>query len=208
MSSEKVLKTIEICRDYLDEAVEALARAFEDDPLMRYCFSGPAYFDSVREVHRFVCEARLELGWPIIGTVSGKRITGVACVSPPEKRDWPASLAEKYERFQARIGDESAGKMRRLMGLSKKHVPAQSHYYLAALGVRPEWQGKGVGRILLDAVHKMSESHKESTGVYLETATEANVRLYEHFGYRLIARDRLDDAVDLWYLFRANKAGS
>ncbi len=193
---------IEIRPDSLDAAAGVLALAFENDPLMKYVFSGPAYSRHIGDLFRFVCEARLELGWPIIGTSSDGRLAGVACLSPPEDKAWPPSLAEKYDRFRSSINPESFDRLGRFSRLSRKHAPGQSHFYLAAIGVRPEFQGRGFSRVLLDAVGEMAESHAESTAVYLETTRPENVTLYEHFGYRVFATDVLDDAVDLWYMLR------
>ena len=200
---------IEIGPGSLNAAADVLALAFENDPLMRYVFSGSAtYSVHVREAFRFVCEARLELGWPLIGTTSDSGLTGVACLSPPEERVWPASLVKKYDRLQSSLGYESFNRLGRFSRLSRKHAPAQGHYYLAAIGVHPEFQGRGLSRVLLDGVKEMSESHAASTGVYLETALQENVTLYEHFGYQVIAKDKLDAAVELWYMFRPNKSSN
>lgn len=207
MSGNGTSKTkIEVFSDSLDEAVEVLALAFENDPFIRYIHShqGTTYLDQVRELFRFVCEARLELRWPLIGTTSNSQLTGVACISVPEKKDWPTSLVEKYEKLKSFIGDESVSHLQRFSNLSHQYAPRQSHHYLAAIGIHPEFQGQGFGRLLLDAVHEMSESHTESTGVYLETAKQENVALYEHFGYHLVSKDKLDDTVDIWYMFRPN----
>jgi ribosomal protein S18 acetylase RimI-like enzyme len=197
---------IEIGPSRLEAAVEVLSLAFQDDPLMKYVFSGPSYSRDVREVFRFVCEARLELGWPIIATVGDRGLTGVACLSAPGDKIWPASLAKKYDRLQASIGYESFNRMGRFSRLSREHEPAQPHYYLATIGVHPEFQGRSLGGVMLDAVHELSESHPESTGVYLETARQENVGMYEHRGYRVSARDKLDDTVGFWYMFRMNGA--
>jgi ribosomal protein S18 acetylase RimI-like enzyme len=199
---------IEIGPRYLDAAVEVLALAFQNDPLMMYACSGPAYASYVREVFRFVCEARWELGWPIIGTTGDSGLNGVACLSAPGEKVWPPSLVKKYDRLQASVSNEAFNRMGRFSRLSRKYSPAPPHYYLAAIGVHPAFQERGLGGVLLGAVHGMSESDPESTGVYLETARPENVRLYEHFGYRVFARDKLDDAVEFWYMFRPNGVSS
>ena len=197
---------IDIDRDSSGEAAEVLALAFEDDPFIRYLFPGQADISRVRQLFHFICESRLELEWPLIGTASEGKLTGVACVSMPEKKKWPPALTGKYEILQSSIGDISANRMSRFSKLSQKYAPKQSHCYLAVLGIHPEFQERGLGAVLVDAVGKMSESHPESTGVFLETAKQANVTFYEHFGYRLVAKDKLDDIVDFWYMFRPNKA--
>ena len=57
---------------------------------------------------------------------------------------------------------------------------------------------------MLDAVHALSEAHPISTGMTLDTENAANVPLYAHCGYRVIAKANLEH-VDVWHMFRPNK---
>ena len=198
---------IEVNRDSLEEAVEVLTLAFENDPCgsdMLYREQS-GYLDKVREIFRFTCLARIELGIPCIGTIRDSRITGIACISVPEKQKWPDSLTAASERMNSVIGRESSNRLKRFTELSNNYAPAEPHHYLAALGVHPEYQGQGFGRMLLDKVREIAENHPTSAGVYLDTARLKNVRLYEYFGYKQAGKDKLDGAVDLWYMFRENK---
>ncbi len=196
----------EIYHDSLDEAAEVLALAFENDPFIRYVLShhGAAYLSQVRELFRFTCEIRLDLGQPVIGTTNGTRLTGVTCISVPGKKEWPTALKEKSERFNSIIGAESAGRLGRFSNLGDQYIPSQPHYHLIVIGTHPDFQGQGLGRVLLDAVNEMSESHPASTGIRLESTNPVNVPLYEYFGYHLVSKEKLDDIVDLWFMFRPN----
>lgn len=62
------------------------------------------------------------------------------------------------------------------------------YLYLMALGVDPMFQGRGFGSKLLKAV--IEDSNDKSLPIYLETATQNNVDMYENFGFKVI--DRLD----------------
>jgi len=196
----------EIFRDSLDEAVEVLALAFENAPLIRYLLlhQGTVYFSRIREFFRFACEIRLDLGWPLIGTTDNNQLTGVACISIPEKSDWPTSLVKKYKKLKSFVGTESVNRLERFSNFSDRYTLKQPHYYLSVIGIHPDFQGCGFGRVLLDTIHEMSESHPTSTGVYLETANPVNVPLYEHFGYQLVSKDKFDDILDVWYMFRSS----
>jgi ribosomal protein S18 acetylase RimI-like enzyme len=55
------------------------------------------------------------------------------------------------------------------------------HYYLLALGVHPEAQGKGVGPRLIAGMLERAE--RERLPVYLETQSPENVVLYERMGF-------------------------
>jgi ribosomal protein S18 acetylase RimI-like enzyme len=147
----------------------------------------------------------IEMELPIFGTVLDSRIIGIACLSVPEKKERPDSLVEADRQFVTQIGPDSFGRIKRYMELKKKHTPEEQHHYLAALGVHPDFQGQGHARFLLDRVTEISEKHSTSTGIFLETAKMKNVEMYKHFGYDLLAKETLDDIVDLWYMFRPVK---
>ena len=55
--------------------------------------------------------------------------------------------------------------------------------------------------MLLDEVHKLSQTHPICTGVALDTETPANVSLYEHLGYSVVAETDLE-GVPIWCMFR------
>lgn len=195
---------ISITRDSLEEATEVLARAFEDDPVIRYFLSGheEEYQEKLRDIFRYQCLMYIEMKLPIIGTVQNSRITGVTCLSVPEKKDRPDSLDKADKEFEISMGTESFARIKRYSTLNKKHTPEGLHHYLAALGVHPDFQGRGFARILMDRAREISEKHGSSKGIYLETAKLKNVGMYQHFGYNLLATEKLDGIVDLWYMFR------
>ncbi len=58
------------------------------------------------------------------------------------------------------------------------------HWYLGALGVVPECQGKGYASELLYPMLRRTE--KEGLPCYLETQIAARVGLYQHFGFKVI----------------------
>ncbi len=198
---------ISITTDTLEEATDVLARAFEDDPIISYFLTGhqDVYQKKLRELFRYQCLMYVDMKLPIFSIVKNTRIIGIACLSVPEKTERPDSLLEVDKKFEQSMGHESFGRIKRYMNLKKKHTPDEPHHYLAALGVHPNYQGRGFGRSLLERVCEISEDHGTSTGVYLETAKIENVEMYEHFGYILLGTEKLDGTVDLWYMFRPVK---
>jgi hypothetical protein len=59
--------------------------------------------------------------------------------------------------------------------------------------------------VLLDAVRGMSRDDPDSEGVVLTTETADNVRLYEHFGYRVLGRALVED-IPSWMLYRPDSS--
>ncbi len=199
---------ITLPRARLEEAVAVLAHAFARDPLMRYVFDdqGDAYEEALRALFRFSCAVRFELNWPLVGVERAGRLVGVMGVTEPEDRAWPPALSAAYAQFQAVVGPCAAARFERYAALADPHRPRQPNYLVGVIGVHPEAQGRGVGRRLLAAIQALSAAHPASIGVYLDTENPASKAFYEHCGYRVIGQERLDDAIDIWCLFRPDAA--
>jgi ribosomal protein S18 acetylase RimI-like enzyme len=60
----------------------------------------------------------------------------------------------------------------------------QRHIYLSSLCVHPSKQGNGLAGILLNSL--ITYSNHQKIPLYLETAKEANLPLYEHFGFKIV----------------------
>ena len=194
---------ITVPRERQDEAAEVLALAFEQDPLMGYVFAdqGEACHQALRELFRFSCAVRFDLDWPLFGIEEDGRLLGVAGVTAPEDKPWPPSLAATYEQYTSFVGPRAAARFERYAALADAHRPREPNYGLGVIGVRPDAQGRGHGRRLLDAVHTLSAVHPTSTGVYLDTTNPASKAFYEHCGYHVIGQETLD-GVAIWCMFR------
>ena len=87
------------------------------------------------------------------------------------------------------------------LAIRTHHQQAASHYYLRSLGVRPEWQGKGIGAALVAPI--LERADREGVGCYLTTATVDNVSWYERFGFTVSATFRPTPAwPQVWAMWR------
>jgi ribosomal protein S18 acetylase RimI-like enzyme len=68
--------------------------------------------------------------------------------------------------------------------IDRHHPKGLEYWYLHYAGVRPEHQGKGWGGQAIRA--GISRAEMEGMPVYLETATPANVGLYQSLGFQVI----------------------
>ena len=66
----------------------------------------------------------------------------------------------------------------------RAYIGGKPYIYLQIIGVAPAFQGQGFGAQLLRALIEKSE--QAGISLYLETETEANVSMYEHFGFAVI----------------------
>ena len=60
----------------------------------------------------------------------------------------------------------------------------RDYTYLLIIGVATRYQGQGFGGQLLQAL--IDQSEKSGLPIYLETETEENVQLYQHFGFTVL----------------------
>ncbi len=83
--------------------------------------------------------------------------------------------------------------------LRAKYTKKESHWYLAIIGVDPNYQGKGFASILLKYLISTSDSYP----IYLETFVEKNVPIYEHFNFKVVEIATVPDAnIPIWAMLR------
>ena len=83
-----------------------------------------------------------------------------------------------------RLGPATFSRFMKFAGHTEKHhkaVALQRHYYLFALGVQPEAQGRGLGSLLTNDI--LGRADREGTPTYLETQSPRNVELYKRLGF-------------------------
>ncbi|MEV5599475.1 GNAT family N-acetyltransferase [Streptomyces sp. NPDC052496] len=153
-----------------------LARAFDDDPMMRWFFpdestreSGLArYFTTLftrQYAHHGVCE-RTE--------------AAAAFWVPPEGQEKAVPDAETVQELQDILGDR-APLFRDTVMAAAEHAPQEPHWYLAVIGADPAAQGQGHGAALLRS--GLAKADAAGLPVYLESSKSANLPVYEHFGF-------------------------
>jgi ribosomal protein S18 acetylase RimI-like enzyme len=183
---------VRLGREHRERAVDAVARAFLDDPmwscvlpdraargsllrpmwaaLVRFCsVFGEAYTTSDGEGAALWVGPRRER--PTLWTMIR---TGFAL-----PRSMMGLPREARERFFP---------MMRFIEKRHAELMPEPHWYLWLLGVAPEAQGRGIGRRLLAPI--LDRASQEGVPCYLETQTMGNVAFYEKSGFEVIREDR------------------
>jgi ribosomal protein S18 acetylase RimI-like enzyme len=85
----------------------------------------------------------------------------------------------------------------------KTNMRGKSYIYLQVIGVAPAHQGQGFGGKLLRALIEKSE--QTDMPLYLETETERNVSMYQHYGFHVV-RQIVLPVIDLpmWEMVRGS----
>lgn len=170
-------------RDEVRATAGALANAFYDDPAFEWLL--PRAASRRRRLRRFFAtELRHwshRKGVAEVAYASG-RIVGAALWYPPGSRklgDVELSALVGYLRAYGR----NLGRAGRYETVAvRAHPRTEPHWYLAYIGVAPEYQGRGAGAALLRS--GLRQCDEERLPAYLESSKLENVPLYQHFGFQ------------------------
>lgn len=168
-----------------DALARVLARAFEDDPFLRWAFDRPARRErsSLRFFHWYVAQL---IDQDVTWTTAS--YGGAAVWALP--RQWEPSIGQSL-RLVGGVATGVRHPIRLLHGLAqleRKH-PEADHLYLALLGVDPSLQGQGTGSALIADGLQLAD--EERWPAYLESSNPANVAFYGRHGFEVIDRTDL-----------------
>lgn len=180
-------------------AIEALVRAFLDDPVLRWCFPDDRrrgrQLDGLFHFLWAGLWSRHDLAY------TTDQIRGVAIWLPPDQ--WRVGLFEQLRLLPGYVGNVGLREVpRTLRGfnlLASRH-PQQAHFYLHFVGVTPEWQGRGIGAKLLEPMLKRCD--REALPAYLEATTARNRLFYQRNGFRVLEEVVYPKGPPTWLMWR------
>lgn len=176
----------------------ALARAFEDDPLMMWMVP-----DAGRRLglitDMFLANLRV-LALPAGETYTTEECWGGALWLPPgrwrpRRLDQLRLLPTTVRLLGRRIGRVASA----LRALEQRH-PEAPHWYLQSLGIDPVHQGRGAGRAVLAPVLRQCDA--THAGAYLESSKQQNLAFYGAAGFVPLAPVELPDGPTVWPMWR------
>jgi GNAT superfamily N-acetyltransferase len=199
----------------VDAVARVIAEAFRAEGFTNHLLD----LSTPQARQRLVAETARAMGlkWHAGGTflvaVEADRIVGVAVLSFPGQR--PRTPLRRRLVLQAR---RLTGILGLLRWVRWRNVPSalramrpsspipQPHAVLVGLAVKPEHQGQGIARLLLDASHGLAENDPSLAGMYLYTGDLRNTEIYARFGYGLLAGKSAGRAFTAYHMFRRRGA--
>jgi GNAT superfamily N-acetyltransferase len=176
-----------------------LSRAFQDDPVFRWIVPDDEARQSANDAFFALV---VDAFWPHGEVHIAERGAGSALWLPPGVELVPESEGDAFgERVVATVGDEAdAGRMASMLTLLDEHHPHEPAWFLNFLGVRPVFQGCGLGSAMLAAV--LDRADRNGEAAYLDATSPDSRRLYERHGFEVIRVLQVDDSPPLWSMWR------
>lgn len=175
-----------------------LAAAFHDDPTLRWCFGGdePGFEERLHGYLEVGHTWHTDVGHPVHGIREGEVLAGVAYAILPDIQSSPQQVETLRASLVERCGQQWAARFAEYNQRVEAVQPKGRFHGIALVGVRPEWQGRGLGAQMVDRVLALCDADPRSDGVLLDTTTERNVRFYQARGFRQVAEVAFDGFVE------------
>ncbi len=181
----------------------ALARAFFDYNLMVYAAPNDRRRrPAVAAVYGAILKDCLRYG-EVFAT---RDVVGTACWLPPEQSNFtlPRQIAAGMLSLPLRFGLRGFNRLVAYDNVARKlhhEFAAEPHWYLAAIGVEPEYQGRGLGGALMQPILQRADA--AGLACYLETHRESNVRLYQRNGFEISCHTEVPGhPIPVWAMLR------
>lgn len=188
--------TIELARteDDARAAGAALAAAFADYALMD-AFFGEARVFGVGPMMDMVSRARVLSQRPLPLARVGGEVVGAVLLDLPDDPPWPESLDAEWDAFLTTMPDDLTQKFSAYGEMKKQYRTSDRHVFVTGIGVRPDMQGRGIGKALMSEVRRIAGD----LPIELDTQVPENVALYERWGFRTRAEAKYED-LTCWFM--------
>ena len=178
-----------------------LARAYANDPMMRWVFPEPATrTDCIAAWLGLFVERYAEIGLiKVVGDDPPVAVGVGRDTAFPRSR--PDTFPSPTGILRALVGREHSRNVAAGMARLASLGPQQAALYLQFLAVDPQEQGAGYGRALMSELLELSNSTGKP--IKLETTNPVNVDFYRKFGFTVVDDMQLGiDGPTGWSMWR------
>jgi len=173
-----------LSRASLRDAVRILFSAYRQQPTFQYLFhiERRGYNQRLRGAIRELVNLYYASGDDAIGLIHDGRLVGVAFVGNPELR---LNLPDQFMwrlRMMLSAGWKTTARYLDYHRQLQSAVPAEVQQ-LPLMAVHPDFQRRGFGRILLEAVEQRCRRQPGVKGLLLDTGDARHLNFYQAMGF-------------------------
>jgi GNAT superfamily N-acetyltransferase len=186
--------------DDIPRLADSLARAFHDDPAWSHLLPDPG--DRTERLRLFFETELREIAVPLGLVWTTEEVIGAAVWAPPEAWRVPVTKTLREVPPMVRVfGSRLLLALRSRLRMEGRHPRRPAHWYLAVMGVAPEWQGRGLGTALMGPALETLDARR--VPAYLEASTPRSRALYERNGFTVTGEFNLpSDGPPIWQMWR------
>ncbi len=180
MAEDRTPHVREARRDDIGQVARVLSRAFFDDPMFSWMFPDPerrltqsARLFAIELAYDYLPSGRVE-----VAEVNAT-IRGAATWQVPGHGGGLLSLLRGAPHMVGLFGRRTPEIARGLSVVAK--AAPKGAFHLHEIGTDPIFRGHGLGAALLRS--GLGRADAEGAPAYLESSTEANIAVYERFGF-------------------------
>ncbi|KAJ5359030.1 uncharacterized protein N7496_011443 [Penicillium cataractarum] len=218
------IEVVDLTEADIPGVIQVIQQAFSDDPYFKWVFDEPS-FNAQRNYDSLAARCRWGINNAIFQVAkettspnnSPTPILGVSCWLAPHPSNqpeswysWTQSWLLSFRQLITNIRHRGHGGLRtnRYWIWKTRQQEAQAsiwddprgYYFCNIVAVSPEAQGKGVGRMLFEAVTKRAD--REGVKCYLESSKNVpNVMIYERMGFEMKMEMECRDGEDACMLY-------
>ncbi len=201
------MDVVDLKPDHIPAAGAVLARALFDDGLARYMYPDDEE-RKARTPWHFSAMVRYGVLFGRVLATAGEPHGVAIWLTPGETAMTDNRIAAAgLDASPAVLGEAAFGRfvsaMEEIEPYREQDI-APRHWYLALVGVDPDYAGKGIGSALLRPI--LAEADANGVPCYLETAEERNVAFYQKHGFETVRHGTVPDtAVEYWTMQRSSR---
>ena len=189
----------------LAEGAQLVGRGMRDNPANIWVFAIPDGEERSRALGRFfvpVLTGLYQRGL-VLGAILSNRLVGICGMARPGFCQ-PCTI-EKMKVFPATVVGNPITTPLRILNWVREWARrdiSEPHWHLGPVAVEPFLQGQGIGSAMLNAFCAVVDG--TDAHAYLETDKYENVRLYQHFGFRVVESAEVL-GVPTWFMCRPRR---
>ncbi|MGG4455158.1 GNAT family N-acetyltransferase [Brevibacillus porteri] len=194
--------------------VSLISRAFSRDPFFLHVFGDsdldPTARKNATAFLSFLFDKSFLVHEEVWGIFDEDSLLGTYVVEKPQtskhsNRKGGLLLIGRLIPLLFQLSGKTLMLLNSYMRITRSAAPPWKHHYLIMIGVKPEAQGKGIGKTLMQHLFQTIEDDHASQGIALDTEKEENVGLYRKLGFTLREQTKIDDVPVYCMVYQKNR---